>query len=120
MDLSYLNWLREFLRVKLEHRTPTGAWAGPAGFPKDRAWAWATESDEAAEKWADQPGSDCWFVDPATGEAPLKGLSELEAGMRWDEAGVIIAILFSLPWLWYFLLIRIRELIGAFRSRSGQ
>lgn len=33
-----LELVREFLRVKLEHRTPTGAWAGRAGFPKDRAW----------------------------------------------------------------------------------
>ena len=92
---------------------------------KNGDWGWFVLSDKSPDydpkkwkevgTWSDNPGDDWWFIDPATGEKTNRSLSDVEAEMEWPESSVVLALLFSVPWLWYFLLARIREISDAMR-----
>jgi hypothetical protein len=85
--------------------------------PAGSGWGWLVSSD-SAHGWSDEPGDDWWFVDPATGEKTDRTLSDVEAEMEWPKLSVALALLFSAPWLWYFLLARLREISDALRAHT--
>jgi hypothetical protein len=107
------NLVRQFLRVK------GGAHGAFVGEFEHATWGWLVLSGSNAT-WSDEPGigamsDDWWFVDPATGELTFRNLSEVKAEMEWSQTSVVLAVLLSLPWLWYFLLARLREVSDAVR-----
>lgn len=104
VEPSYSELVRQFLRVNSTKDTETGAFVGEVGNLKDGNWAWLipTESAEAAEKWADQPGTDWWFIDPATGEVPYPSLAGVEEDMRLPMLGVGRTTVAPKPRVWLF------------------
>jgi hypothetical protein len=100
------------------------AWK-PADFDVKRwvpiayGWRWVVLC-ESAHTWSDEPGDDWWFVDPATGEETDRELTDIQAEKesRGITIGVALALLLSAPWLWYFLLARLREISDAVRAHT--
>jgi len=116
MPKSRTHLVGQFLRLSIARGVASGAVVGD--FENDN-WGWLVPSD-SAHTWSDEPGDDWWFVDPATGERTYRDLSSVEADMGWRD-GVIavgLASLFSGPWLWYFLLARLREISEAVRAHA--
>jgi hypothetical protein len=79
----------------------------------DDYWRWLVET-VPHKRWSAEPGDDWWFVDPATGLVASIDLSDIESEMEWVNVSAMIALIFSLPWLWYFLLNQLDE-----KSKAG-
>ncbi len=116
MPTSRTHLVSQFLRVSEEHVAASGAFVGD--FEND-GWGWLILAGSAST-WSDSPGDDWWFVDPATGERTDRTLSDVEAEMQWPDISVVLGLLFSVPWLWYFLRARIREISDAVRTHSRE
>ncbi len=71
------------------------------------SWRWLVETSPSDTR-SEEP-SYWWFVDPATGQRTYRDLSDLESKMEWENLSAGIAFIFSLPWLWCFLLIQLDE-----------
>jgi integrase len=112
------NLVRDFVRVGLVHPTYGAAMLGTttplrSASPAiivvfDDSWRWLVETGMRAS-WPDEPGENWWFVDPATGRRANRELSDIESEMEWVNVSAVIAFTFSLPWLWYFVLIQLGE-----------
>jgi hypothetical protein len=77
-------------------------------------WQW---SIKRGGSWSDQPSdSKWWFVDPATGRQvyPFQNLAFVRNGMKHGFLGVEIALILSVPWVWYFITVRLGEIGDAF------
>jgi hypothetical protein len=72
----------------------------------DDSWYFLVKTDTGKHKSA-QLGNDWWFVDPATGLAASKDLSDIETDLEWVNLSAAIAFILSLPWLWFFLRIQL-------------
>jgi hypothetical protein len=112
--------VRQFLRVSKDRAVAeefeNGDWGWLVLSNSDTSPAYDPKKWERV--WSDEPGDDWWFVDPATGERTDRTLSDVEAEMEWPEISVALALLFSAPWLWYFLLARLREISDAVRAHT--
>jgi hypothetical protein len=73
----------------------------------DDSWSWLRETNSRITG-SDEPG-DWWFIDPATGQRTYRDLSDIESEMAWENLSATIAFIFSLPWLWYFLLTQLDD-----------
>jgi hypothetical protein len=104
--------VRQFLPVSKDRAVASGAIVDEL---KGGDWIWVVDPGST---WSDNSGDDWWFVDPATEEKADRTLSDIEAEMEWPAISVALALLFSVPWLWYFLLARVREISDAVRTKT--
>jgi hypothetical protein len=117
MPKSRADLIRQFLRISEKRAAASDAVVGD--FENDN-WSWLVPSD-SAHGWSDEPGDDWWFVDPATRERAYRDLSSVEADIesRGLACGLALAFLFPIPWLWYFLLNRLREVSNIVRRKEN-
>jgi hypothetical protein len=110
-EQARMTLIRQFLRVSNESAAAAGAFV--ACCERD-TWFWGVYvSSDTNHTWSDEPGDDWRIVDPATGDQTYRDLSDVETEMEWPWFSAVLALLSSVPWLWYFLLARLRELSEA-------